>query len=168
MVGTRKSFSNSVSDGFLWYNTPDGSTHVVKIRPEGFRWQAGAVGGIGDAAEQVIGQTAIRDPVTGKLYTGGFRGHRDAILKGETPEIQARLKKEYFNDTFSIPTGHIGYIDKSGNFLSRAEAEKQISMPKSPAQMYHTIGLLAGTGGAAAGGLTIGEIASKKNKKKGR
>jgi len=164
MVGTRRSFSNSVQDGFLWYNTPDGSTHVVKIRPsqEVFKGQAGSVGGIGDAAEQFVGTTAIRDPATGKIYTGGFRGHRDAILKGETPEIQDRLKQEYFNDTFSIPTGHIGYIDKRGNFLSRSEVEKEISVPKSPAQMFHTVGLTAGTGAAAGAGLGIAGLLNRK------
>jgi len=161
LVGTRRSFGSSVSDGFLWYNTHDGSTHVVKIKPgeQAFKGQAGSIGG---AAEQFVGTPAIRDPTTGKIYTGGWRGHKDAIVKGESSEVQERLKYEHFLDNSDKPTENVGFIDKSGNFISRAEAEHKISIPQSPAQMFHTVGLTAGTGAAAAGGLGIAGLLNRK------
>jgi hypothetical protein len=110
----------------------------------------GSIGGTPD----LFGAPAIRDPATGKIYLGGWRGHKDAIIKGETPEIQERLKWEHFLDNSSKPTPNVGFLDDQGNFISRVDAEKAVQQPpKSLAQMFHTLGMTTGTGAAAAGGL---------------
>jgi len=116
--------------------------------------EKGGIGGVPD----FIGTPAIRDPKTGKVYTGNWRGHKDAIIKGENGDIQKRLQWEHFLDNTGKPTENVGFIDKNGNFISRAEAEKIISKPRSPVQMFHDEGLsnlkiLGATGLGAAGGL---------------
>lgn len=126
-------------------------------------------GSIGAAAEEFIGTPAIRDPKTGKIYQGGWRGHKDAIVKGETSEIQERLKHQHFLDNTNKPTSNVGFIDKSGNFISRSEAEKimerKYSSPSLVSQ-FHNIGIMAGTAAGAGGALTIGAAAANKNKRK--
>jgi hypothetical protein len=123
--------------------------------------QKGSIGGISD---DIIGTPAIRDPKTGKIYKGGYRGHKDAIIKGENNAVQERLKWEHFLDNANKQTPNVGFINKKGEFISRAEAEKIMNQPKSLAQQFHTLGIMAGTGGIAAGGLTAYEKLKGKNK----
>jgi len=130
--------------------------------------ERGAVGGTSDS---FIGTPAIRDPETGKVYTGGWRGHKNAITKGETSAIQERLKHQHFLDNSGKQTENVGFIDSKGNFISRNDAEKMAELPKSPTQLYHDEGntalkTLAATGATAGGALTIGEALKSKKKKK--
>lgn len=121
--------------------------------------ERGAIAGVSD---DFVGTPAIMDPETGSLYTGNWRGHKGAIAKGETSAIQERLKQQHFIDNSGKPTQYVGFIDKHGNFLSRAEAERQASIPRSPVAMFHTLGA---TAGAAGGGLTLGAILKNKQEK---
>jgi len=164
MVSTRRSFGTSLQDGFLWYNSKDGSTHVVPISKTPLS-QKGSIGGM---AEKIVGTPAIRDPQTGKIYPGGWRGHKDAILKGEAPDIQERLKWEHFLDNTNKPTENVGFVDASGNFLSRTEAEKMVSQKTtgSLAQQFHNIGIMTGAGAAAGGGLGVAEIMKRRSERK--
>jgi len=166
-AGNRPDFQSSVSNNMFWYNTPDGSTHVIKLG-DIIKNQRGAIGGISD---ELVGKPAIRDPKTGKIYVGGWRGHKDAITKGETSEIQERLKYQHLLDNSNKPTENVGFIDRNGNFKSRIEVEKEMSIPKSPIQMYHDEGktnlkILGATGAAALGGLTLSGMGRKKERKK--
>lgn len=160
-------------------NVVSKSPNVAKLlskTAKALKNQRGAVGGVSD---DFVGTPAIRDPQTGKIYLGGWRGHKDAIIKGETSEIQERLKYQHFLDNSNKPTDNVGFIDKKGNFVSRAEAEAAIAKPKTPAQMYHdewgkvgkkgdkysALKTMAATGATAAGGLTLMEIAKGKKRK---
>jgi len=126
----------------------------------------GSKGAIGGMADDIFGTPAIRDPKTGKIYTGGWRGHKDAIVKGESSVVQERLKYQHFLDNTNKPTKNVGFLDKHGNFISRAEAEEIASMPRSPVAMYHNIGIMAGTAAGAGGALTIGAAAKNKSKRR--
>jgi len=60
---------------------------------------------------------AIKDPKTGKIYTGF--SHQSIIDNVKDNEVASRLWKEQLYDDNS------GFIDKNGKFLNRNEAEKQ-------------------------------------------
>lgn len=127
-------------------------------------------GAVGGASDDFIGTPAIRDPETGRLYTGGWRGHKDAINKAENEAIRKRLENEFYKDRFGGAADvndapNVGFIDKHGDFISRYEAEKKAAIPRTPAQMFHTLGA---TAGLAGGGLTIGAVASRSRKKEKR
>jgi hypothetical protein len=95
--------------------------------------QRGSIGGGYD----FIGTPAIRDPATGKIYTGDWRGHKGALNKAENENVRNRLQQEHFLDNVNKPTSNVGFIDKKGDYISRSEAEKSIESKKSLAQMYH-------------------------------
>jgi hypothetical protein len=119
----------------------------------------GAIGGVSD---EIIGTPAIIDPETGKIYTGGWRGHKDAIIKGETSEIKDRLARQHFLDNTNKYPETVGFIDKKGNFITRKEAEAKLFRPQSMAQMFHT---LAGTAGLSGAGLAGGLYLKNKSNK---
>lgn len=65
-------------------------------------------------------RAAMRDPVTGIIYTG--RTHQSAIEsvpKSDETGAWGRLSSEW-----DAATENSGFIDAAGNFVSRAEAEK--------------------------------------------
>jgi hypothetical protein len=123
-------------------------------------------GAIGGMADEFFGTPAIRDPETGKIYTGGWRGHKDAIVKGENSKIQERLKYQHFLDNTNQNTPNVGFLDDKGNFISRSEAEdivnQKMSSPSLVSQ-FHNVGIAVGAGGVAAGGLYLNE--KRKNRK---
>ena len=125
-------------------------------------------GSIGSAADEIIGTPAIRDPKTGKIYVGGWRGHKDAIIKGESEAVQSRLRHEHFKDNTNQATKNVGFIDDNGNFISRSEAEKIVERKLSGSliQQFHNVGIMAGTAAGAGGALTIGSKLSQRKKRK--
>jgi hypothetical protein len=138
-----KRSGNKPGDVSAWHKLGDNPTigESIPVRGEKKKTigdiignERGAVGGMSD---NFVGTPAIRDPETGKIYTGGWRGHKDAITKGETSAIQERLKHQHFLDNSDKPTENVGFVDKKGNFISRSEAEKIAELPKSPLQMFH-------------------------------
>jgi len=65
---------------------------------------------------------AIRDPETGKVYSG--YSHQSAINNApKGGHIWGRLYGEW-----DRVTDNVGFLDKSGNFISRDEAEKIFSI----------------------------------------
>lgn len=73
-------------------------------------------------------KAAIQDPKTGKIYPGQIGDHhKDIAAKIEDPE----LKKVAYNaaDKNENPAG--GFVDSSGNFLSRDQAQKQYGIHTS-------------------------------------
>jgi hypothetical protein len=176
----KKTKDNQPGEISAWHvlgNKPTIGESISPKKPGILGNERGAVGGVSD---EFVGTPAIRDPETGKIYLGGWRGHKDAIIKGETSAIQERLKYQHFLDNSNKPTDNVGFIDKKGNFVSRREAEQEIAKPKTPAQLYHgdewgkagakgdkysALKTLAATGATAAGGLTIGEYLKAKKKK---
>ncbi|MDD5060909.1 MAG: hypothetical protein PHN44_01315 [Candidatus Marinimicrobia bacterium] len=141
-----KKSGNKPGDIPAWHKLGDNPTIGESISVKGGKKstigdilgnEKGSVGGMSD---NLVGTPAIRDPETGKIYEGGWRGHKDAITKGETSEIQERLKHQHFLDNSDKPTENVGFIDRKGNFISRSEAEKVAKLPKSPLQMFHDEG----------------------------
>jgi cell fate (sporulation/competence/biofilm development) regulator YmcA (YheA/YmcA/DUF963 family) len=150
---------------YVDFSPPTPKSLPAPKRPGMLGNERGAIGGVSD---DFVGTPAIRDPKTGKVYTGGWRGHKDAITKGENSAIQERLKHQHFLDNVNKPTENVGFIDKRGNFISRKAAEEMLSKPRSMAQMYHNIGTLTGTAGAAAVAdrtrHTIGNLINEKRR----
>jgi cell fate (sporulation/competence/biofilm development) regulator YmcA (YheA/YmcA/DUF963 family) len=150
---------------YVDFSPPTPKSLPAPKRPGMLGNERGAIGGVSD---DFVGTPAIRDPKTGKVYTGGWRGHKDAITKGENSAIQERLKHQHFLDNVNKPTENVGFIDKRGNFISRKAAEEMLSKPRSMAQMYHNIGILTGTAGAAAVAdrtrHTIGNLINEKRR----
>lgn len=110
--------------------------------------ERGSIGGGYD----YVGTPAIRDPATGKIYTGDWRGHKGALTKAGDEEIEKRLRYEHFLDNTNKPTDNVGFIDKKGNFISRTEAEKMLQPKSSLSQMFHDEGFVGSrseTGNAA-------------------
>ena len=69
-------------------------------------------------------QAAMRDPVTGTVLTG--RSHQAAINKvpqGEATGMWGRLSSEW-----DQATDNTGFIDKSGEFITRSQAEKNLGV----------------------------------------
>jgi hypothetical protein len=129
--------------------------------------QEGSIGGGYD----FIGTPAIRDPKTGKIYTGNWQGHKSAIRKAENETVESRLKHEHFLDNTGRETPNVGFIDKKGNFISRKEAEDIVSYKnKSLTAMYHSgntgVKMLLGTTAVGAGALAAPVIINKSKKGK--
>jgi hypothetical protein len=166
-VGTRPTFRESVSDGYLWYNTPDNSTRVMKLREKGglLGSQRGSIG-IGGAMGIDDLVPAIKDPQTGKVYIGNkLYGHKFVSEKGETEAIKNRLQQQYFKDNMTAgKTENVGFVDSKGQFISRQEAETKMRtvMSGSAAQQFHALPVLGATGLTAAGGLVGGAYLKRK------
>jgi hypothetical protein len=129
--------------------------------------EEGSIGGI----PEIVGTPAIKDPISGKIYTGGWRGHKDALAKAEDETIRTRLSHEFFLDNTNTPTENVGFVDKKGNFISRAEAEKMLeNKSKSLAAMFHDEGKTAlkmlGASAAASGAGLTGYALYKSRQKK--
>lgn len=75
-------------------------------------------------------KAAIRDPVTGKVYTGW--SHQAAIETA--PKWNAKLSEQEqgvwgrLSNEWDRSTENSGFIDSDGNFISRDEAEKQFGV----------------------------------------
>jgi hypothetical protein len=97
--------------------------------PTGFGNQVGALGwdeiiARKRAAEGM--QAAVRDPKTGKIYTG--RTHQSAIDKAPKDDdafdnAWGRMFHEWDKET-----DNVGFVDKAGNFMTRSDAEKSLGV----------------------------------------
>lgn len=72
------------------------------------------------------GKAAIKDPLTGKIYVGDWRGHKGIVDKSENEEIRKRLWNELFKDNSGIYSEYVGYLTPNGRFVPREEAEKEL------------------------------------------
>jgi hypothetical protein len=155
-------------DYYNKYHTPNIKTPTSPFSLLGN--ESGAVGSIGTAQEQMGLTPAIKDPTTGEIYEGDWRGHKGALNKAPDEITRNSLWGELFKDNAGKPTDYVGFINKEGKFMSRAEAEARISNTMgggfhdfTESELGSTalkmLGLTAGISGAALGtGLTLEEI----------
>lgn len=69
-------------------------------------------------------RAAMRDPQTGKVYTGySHQAAIESVPKSDTTGAWGRLSSEWDRET-----PNTGFIDRSGNFISRDEAEKRFGV----------------------------------------
>jgi hypothetical protein len=98
--------------------------------------QRGAVGTniYSAGVSPAIGLTsAIKDPLTGKIYKGDWRGHKGAVSTGEDDAVKTRLQEQFFRDNTTGRSDYVGFLDENGNFITRAMAEGKLArMQKSP------------------------------------
>jgi hypothetical protein len=116
---------------------------------------------------------AIKSPESGKIYTGsnmtGHKGIFNQKISKQEPHAERTVWNELFKDNTGEYSPYIGFVDKQGNFISRAEAEKMLSSPKTLAMQFHNasgavkgLAPLAGVSTAALGGLTAAEYYKRK------
>lgn len=135
--------------------------------------QRGSVGGIPERFQSM--KPAIRSPQSGKIYTSDKTafGHKQILndLTKAEPGAEKAAWKALFDDNAGTGSPYIGFVDKNGKFISRADAEKQLETAmvggltgifheagNSPLPMLGLTGL--GAGGALAGGIAAQRAAS--------
>jgi len=112
---------------------------------------------------------AVRSPITGEIFAGGGNDvHKNIInvrLAKEEPKAAKALADDLFNERLGLPSKNIGFVDKSGNFFTREQADTFLgSQIKSGslAQMFHYGLPAAVTGAGAVGAATAGDKESRE------
>lgn len=83
---------------------------------------------------------AIKNPKTGEIITGFMHKKILGDITKKDRGAGDMLWKELFNDNIGKGSKYIGFVDKDGNFLSRAKAESIMEMKTSSpslVQMFH-------------------------------
>jgi len=73
-------------------------------------------------------QAAIRDPATGKIYSGPSHAHIIDDMEDEDNATAARLRKTYTSAASYPEAEHVGFIDEDGVFLNRKQSLKKFGV----------------------------------------
>lgn len=154
----------SISDALTGANVDQTKTMGNVVRPL-LKDESGSVGGykpsdyerILEKQREVEGlRAAMRDPETGKIYTGS--SHQKAM--DNAPRDGTGIWSRLYNE-WDAATDNTGFIDKNGKFISRTEAEKNWNVStmedardflRNRNTMSMRVPLTAGAAGAAAYG----------------
>lgn len=104
----------------------------TKLKNKGYTKESGYISSVANilniklSNSSGFGIAAIKDPMTGKIYTGDWRGHKGVLNKAENETIRKRLWEELFKDNSGRYSDYVGFVNKNGVFISREKAENAL------------------------------------------